>query len=168
MVGPEDKEEEVEDFEPVEEEEEVFESVEEETEPEKVEEFESFDEDAPDEIDSSGFKTKGGEIPDYEPTVDEVLSFAMGKTKDPSEPVEPKVVDTSAGDSLVSLLSKTHISEEGEEVEEEDLPEEEMSEDEATAEVEEALDKLPEDPAESDEGEGDELADIFDDEGEKE
>lgn len=169
MVGPEDEEKEVEDFEPVEEEEEEFESVEEETEPEKVEEFESLDEDAPDEIDSSGFKTKGGEIPDYEPTVDEVLSFAMGKTKDPSEPVEPKAVDTSAGDSLVSLLSKTHISEEGEEeVEEEDLPEEEMSEDEATAEVEEALDKLLEDPGESEEGEGDELADIFDDEGEKE
>ena len=88
LVNPEEEKQEDEDFEPAEEETvEVFETVEEEEVPEVVEEFDGFDENAPDEISSSGFKTKGGEIPDYEPTVDEVLSYAMGKTGDPSEPV---------------------------------------------------------------------------------
>ena len=86
MVIPEEKEQEDEDFEPVEEEKDEFEPVEEEDEPGPVEEFEGFDDDAADDIASSGFKTKGGEIPDYEPTVDEVLSYAMGKTRDPSQP----------------------------------------------------------------------------------
>lgn len=86
-MAPEEEEQEEEEFEPTEEEE--FEPVEERKGPEVVEEFESFDENAPDDITSSGFKTKGGEIPDYEPTVDEVLSYAMGKTKDPSQPSSP-------------------------------------------------------------------------------
>ena len=137
MVGPEDekeKAEEAEDFEPVDDEVEEFESVEEEEPAESVEEFESIDENAPDEIDSSGFKTKKGEIPGYEPTVDEVLSYAMGKTEDPSEPTPPKAVDTTVGDSLSSLLAKTKTSEdEGEEDEEEEneegeeLPEEDLA-----------------------------------------
>ena len=107
MVRPEEEEEEAEDFEPVDEEVDEFESVEEEEPAESVEDFESLDENAPDNIDSSGFKTKSGDIPGYEPTVDEMLSYAMGKTEDPSEPVPSKVVDTTAGDSLSSLLAKT-------------------------------------------------------------
>jgi len=133
-VGPEDekeKAEEAEDFEPVDEEVEEFESVEEEEPAESVEEFESIDENAPDEIDSSGFKTKKGEIPGYEPTVDEVLSYAMGKTEDPSELPPSKTVDTTVGDSLSSLLAKTKTSEEDEEAEEdedkEELPEEDLA-----------------------------------------
>jgi len=87
-VDPEEKKQEEEEFEPAEEETvEEFETVEDEEVPEVVEEFDGFDENAPDVISTSGFKTKGGEIPDYEPTVDEVLSYAMGKTNDPSEPV---------------------------------------------------------------------------------
>ncbi len=146
MSGPEDKEEkakeeEAEDFEPVEEEVEEFESVEEEEPTESVEEFESLDENAPDDIDSSGFKTKKGDIPGYEPTVDEVLSYAMGKTEDPSEPVSHKTVDTTVGDSLSSLLAKTKTSE----VDEEEEGEQEEDQDEGNEE-------LPEE----------DLADIFD------
>ena len=127
------EEEVAEDFEPVEEEVVEFESVEEEEPAESVEEFESLDENAPDDIDSSGFKTKKGEIPGYEPTVDEVLSYAMGKTEDPSEPVPPKTVDTTVGDSLSSLLAKTKTAEVDEEEEEqedegsEELPEEDLA-----------------------------------------
>ncbi len=126
MVGPEEEEEKAEeekaeDFEPVDEEEVVeFESVEEEEPAESVEEFESFDENASDDIDSSGFKTKKGDIPGYEPTVDEVLSYAMGKTEDPSEPVPHKTVDTTVGDSLSSLLAKTKTAEVDEEEEQEE------------------------------------------------
>ncbi len=140
MVRPEEEEEkaeEAEDFEPVDEEVVEFESVEEEEPAESVEEFESLDENAPDDIDSSGFKTKKGDIPGYEPTVDEVLSYAMGKTEDPSELVPPKTVDTTVGDSLSSLLAKTktsEVDEEGEEEQEEDedeggeeLPEEDLA-----------------------------------------
>jgi hypothetical protein len=134
LVGPEDekeKAEEAETFEPVDDEVEEFESVEEEEPAETVEEFESIDENAPDEIDSSGFKTKKGDIPGYEPTVDEVLSYAMGKTEDPSEPTPPKAVDTTVGDSLSSLLAKTKIAEDDEEAEEaeedEELPEEDLA-----------------------------------------
>lgn len=133
MVRPEEEEEKAEDFEPVEEEVAEFESVEEEEPAESVEEFESLDENAPDDIDSSGFKTKKGDIPGYEPTVDEVLSYAMGKTEDPSEPVSPKTVDTTVGDSLSSLLAKTKTAEVDEEEEEqedeggEELPEEDLA-----------------------------------------
>ncbi len=129
----EEEEEKAEDFEPVEEEVAEFESVEEEEPAESVEEFESLDENAPDDIDSSGFKTKKGDIPGYEPTVDEVLSYAMGKTEDPSEPVPPKTVDTTVGDSLSSLLAKTKTAEVDEEEEEqedeggEELPEEDLA-----------------------------------------
>lgn len=100
-MAPEEEEEEKEEFEPAEEEE--FEPVEEQKEPEVVEEFEGFDENAPDDITSSGFKTRGGEIPDYEPTVDEVLSYAMGKTRDPSQPSAPPAtmeVEMDDGDDL--------------------------------------------------------------------
>jgi hypothetical protein len=99
LVAPEEEEEE--EFEPTEEKVEEFETVEEEGEPEEVEEFEGFDESAPDEITSSGYKTKGGEIPDYEPTVDEVLSYAMGKTKDPSQPAPSTMeLEMDDGDAL--------------------------------------------------------------------
>ena len=99
MVAP--VEEEEEEFEPAEEPVEEFETVEEEEEPEAVEEFEGFDEDAPDDITSSGYKTKGGEIPGYEPTVDEVLSYAMGKTKDPSQPAPSTMeLEMDDGDDL--------------------------------------------------------------------
>ncbi len=129
LVRPEEEEEEAEDFEPVDEEVDEFESVEEEEPAESVEEFESLDENAPDDIDSSGFKTKGGDIPGYEPTVDEVLSFAMGKTSDPSEPTPSKAVDTTVGDSLSSLLAKTKSpkDEEDEGEEGEEPPEEDMA-----------------------------------------
>ena len=132
-MRPEEEEEKAEDFEPVEEEVVEFESVEEEEPAESVEEFESLDENAPDDIDSSGFKTKKGDIPGYEPTVDEMLSYAMGKTEDPSEPVPPKTVDTTVGDSLSSLLAKTKTAEVDEEEEEqedeggEELPEEDLA-----------------------------------------
>ena len=99
MVAPEEEEQE-EEFEPADEEEE-FEPVVEKGEPEEVEEFLGIDENAPDEITSSGFKTKGGEIPDYEPTVDEVLSYAMGKTRDPSQPPSTTMqVEMDDGDEL--------------------------------------------------------------------
>jgi hypothetical protein len=150
-MAPEEEEQEEEVFEPAEDEEtEEFESVEEEKEPEVVEEFEGFDENAPDDISTSGFKTKGGDIPDYEPTVDEVLSYAMGKTRDPSQPATTMAVEMDDGD---------------------DLPED----------IEEALDELLEDmaPAEGEEKEegteeteevagDDELADIFDEDEDKE
>jgi len=150
LVCPEEEEEETKDFEPVAEEAdefesveeekpaesvEEFESVEEEESVESVEEFESIDENAPDNIDSSGFKTKSGDIPGYEPTVDEMLSYAMGKTEDPSEPTPAKVVDTTTGDSLSSLLAKTKPKtsdddeEDADEVDkvDEDLPEEALA-----------------------------------------
>ncbi len=99
MVAPDEEEqEEEEEFEPAEDE---FKPVDEEKEPEEVEEFEGWDENAPDEITSSGFKTKTGEITDYEPTVDEVLSYAMGKTKDPSQPAPTTMeVEMDDGDDM--------------------------------------------------------------------
>ena len=132
MVYPEEEEEKAEDFEPVAEEVEEFESVEEEEPTESVEEFETLDEDAPDNIDSSGFKTKSGDIPGYEPTVDEMLSYAMGKTEDPTEPAPAKVVDTTTGDSLSSLLAKSKPKTSDDDEEEadevvEDLPEEALA-----------------------------------------
>ncbi len=122
-MAPEDDERDDEEFGPEEEEEEEgveeFETLEGDEEPEAVEEFDGFDENAPDDITSSGFKTKGGEIPDYEPTVDEVLSYAMGKTRDPSEPAPAKDV----GESLASILDKAHAPP-PEESDDEDIEEE--------------------------------------------
>jgi hypothetical protein len=126
--------EEEEEFEPADEPVEEFETVEEEKEPEAVEEFEGFDEDAPDDIASSGFKTKGGEIPDYEPTVDEVLSYAMGKTRDPAQPA-PRTMEFEMDDgddlpqgiedALDEILDDISSSKEPEaDVEEADEPEE--------------------------------------------
>ncbi len=133
MVRPDDEEKDVDEFETLDEEaEEVdeFESVDEsdaeEPEPEvkakaKAEgsedllEFETFDDSGPDEIETSGMKTKGGDIPGYEPTIDEVLSFGLGKTKDPSEETPPGPEEKSVGESLSSILSKTQPSTEGEE-----------------------------------------------------
>jgi hypothetical protein len=125
-MAPEEEEQKDEKFEPAEEETvEEFESVEEEKAPEVVEEFDGFDEDAPEDISSSGFTTKGGEIPGYEPTVDEVLSFAMGQTEDPSEPIPPKERDA-------------------EEVVEVKEQEPELSDAELPPELEEALDEIME------------------------
>ena len=125
-MAPEEEEQKDEEFEPAEEETvEEFESVEEEKAPEVVEEFDGFDEDAPEDISSSGFTTKGGEIPGYEPTVDEVLSFAMGQTVDPSEPIPPKERDA-------------------EEVVEVKEQEPELSDAELPPELEEALDEIME------------------------
>ena len=132
-MAPEEEEQEDEEFEPAEEETvEEFESVEEEKEPEVVEEFDGFDENAPDDISSSGFTTKGGEIPGYEPTVDEVLSFAMGQTEDPSEPIPPKEKDA-------------------EQVVEEKEQEPELDNTELPPELEEALDEILEDIVSADE-----------------
>lgn len=149
LLAPEDEERYDEEFEPEEDEEdeedegvEDFEALEGDEEVDAVEEFDGFDENAPDDIASSGFKTKGGEIPGYEPTVDEVLSYAMGKTKDPSEPTPPKEV----GESLASILDKAHAP----------LPDVDAGE-----EPPDALDN------EGEEDEEDELADIFDDEEDK-
>lgn len=145
-MAPEDDERYDEEFEPEEDDEdegvEDFEALEGDEEAEPVEEFDGFDENAPDDITSSGFKTKAGEIPGYEPTVDEVLSYAMGKTKDPSEPTPPKEV----GESLASILDKAHAPPPGE-ASDEDLEDELEDEDD---------------------GEDDELADIFDDDEDKE
>ena len=128
-----EEEQEDEEFEPAEKETvEEFESVEEEKEPEVVEEFDGFDENAPDDISSSGFTTKGGEIPGYEPTVDEVLSFAMGQTEDPSEPIPPKEKDA-------------------EQVVEEKEQEPELDNTELPPELEEALDEILEDIVSADE-----------------
>ncbi|MCK5253254.1 MAG: hypothetical protein KAQ96_09895 [Thermoplasmata archaeon] len=132
-MAPEEEEQEDEEFEPAEEETvEEFESVEEEKKPEVVEEFDGFDENAPDDISSSGFTTKGGEIPGYEPTVDEVLSFAMGQTEDPSEPIPPKEKDA-------------------EQVVEEKEQEPELDNTELPPELEEALDEIMEDIVSADE-----------------
>ena len=134
-MAPEEEEQEDEEFEPAEEETvEEFESVEEEKEPEVVEEFDGFDENAPDDISSSGFTTKGGEIPGYEPTVDEVLSFAMGRTEDPSEPISPKEEDT---EEVVE--------------EEEQKQKPEVGDAELPPELEEALDEIMEDIVSADE-----------------
>lgn len=132
-MAPEEEEQKDEEFEPAEEETvEEFESVEEKKAPEVVEEFDGFDDDAPEDISSSGFTTKGGEIPGYEPTVDEVLSFAMGKTEDPSEPIPPKERDA-------------------EEVVEVKEQEPELSDAELPPELEEALDEIMEDIVSADE-----------------
>jgi hypothetical protein len=151
-VTPEEEEEEAEEFEPAEEggEEEVvdeFESVEDEEEvpPEVVEEFDGFDENAPDDITTSGMKTKGGDIPGYEPTVDEVLSYAMGKTTDPSEPVEPAMAD------------RVETPEEAE------LPPDiEEALDEILDEITPSGDEKKVDEGDDEELDPDELADVFD------
>lgn len=126
-MHPEEEEQEDEEFEPAEEETvEEFETVEEVGEPEVVEEFDTFDDDAPDEIPSSGFKTKGGEIPDYEPTVEEVLSYAMGKTVDPSQPTPSTMeVEMDDGDALPEGMEEAL-----DEVMEEVAPAEPVDEDE--------------------------------------
>ncbi len=158
------------DKEPVEE----FEEAEEEEEPEAVEEFEGFDENAPDEIKSSGFQAKVGEIPGYEPTVEEVLHYALGKTKDPSEPVPPKE-PSSVGDSLSSILtkSKAHMTEDVEEddadvaelLEELGEVDEAEPEDEPEGEGDEEPGEVVEEATEDEPDLGsDELTDIFDDE----
>lgn len=149
MLAPEEEEQKDKEFEPAKDEEEVeeFETVEEETEPEVVEEFDGFDENAPADITTSGFKTKGGEIPNYEPTVDEVLSYAMGKTADPSEPVP---------DGDIEPVEERAAPAAGED---EELP----------SEIEEALDEIIEEISSSpDKVEKDELSDIFDEDEEEE
>ena len=126
MVGPEeDEEKEVEEFESVEDEEE---------ERQPIEEFETFDDSPPEDIKGSGFKTTGGQIPGYEPTLDEVLSYAMGRTKDPTEPAPegkgdvPK--DGAPGSPEVgSPAEEEEVGEEGEVEEEEGVGEENPSED---------------------------------------
>ena len=126
MVGPEeDEESEVEEFESVEEGED---------EPQPLEEFETFDNTPPEDIRSSGFKARKGQIPGYEPTVDEVLSYAMGKTKDPSEPAPRREAREASED-----FSEADEDEEEAGASDEDLPG-------------------------SDEVEEDELGDIFDEE----
>lgn len=153
MLAPEEEEQKDEEFEPAKDEENVeekveeFETVEEETEPEVVEEFDGFDENAPADITTSGFKTKGGEIPNYEPTVDEVLSYAMGKTADPSEPVP---------DGDIGPVEEREAPGAGEA---EELP----------SEIEEVLDEIIEEiSSSSDKVEEDELSDIFDEDEEEE
>lgn len=132
-MAPEEEEQDDEEFEPTGKEiVEEFESVEDEKEPEVVKEFDGFDENAPDDISSSRFTTKGGEIPGYEPTVDEVLSFAMGKTEDPSEPIPPK-------------------EEDAEEVVEEEEREPEIDDVKLPPGLEEALDEILEDIVSADE-----------------
>jgi hypothetical protein len=134
LVAPVKEEEE--EFETAEEPVEEFETVEEEAEPEEVEEFDGFDEDAPDDITSSGYKTKGGDIPGYEPTVDEVLSYAMGKTKDPSQPAPmtmevemddgddlPEGIEEALDELIEEASSKTEPDDEGPDVEIEGLDE---------------------------------------------
>jgi hypothetical protein len=182
----------VEEFETVEEEEPKAESEEEaEAEPEEVAEFDGFDENASGEIPSSGFQTTEGEIPGYEPTVDEVIQYALGKSEDPSEPVE-KEEPGSVSDSLSSILTKSQgifDDDESTETEDDDVGdlldeleaidegEGETASPEAEAEVEpEAEPEVepepepeaePVDTEESDEEHGleeDELAEIFDDE----
>ena len=158
-MNPEEEKQEDEEFEPAEEETvEVFETVEEEEVPEVVEEFDGFDENAPAEISTSGFKTKGGEIPDYEPTVDEVLLYAMGKTGDPSEPVMDDASD------LPDMS------------EPEPVPVPVMGEDELPPDLEkaldEAMDEVLDDAIASDDDKEDVeiegLDEVFDDEEEKE
>ncbi len=84
-----------EEFEPVVEKEGEFEPVEDKGEDfEPVmdvadEEFEPIEEGPPVEIKTSGMKVRGGEDADYEPTVEEVLAYATGKTKRPSEAPPP-------------------------------------------------------------------------------
>lgn len=135
MVGPEeDEESEVEEFESVEESED---------EPQPLEEFETFDNTPPEDIKSSGFKARTGQIPGYEPTVDEVLSYAMGKTKDPSEPTPRREARAASEDDPEALASDS-------------WPEADEEEGEAVA--------SDEDLPGSDEVEGDELGDIFDEE----
>lgn len=159
MVNPEEEKQEDEVFEPAEEETvDEFETVEEAEEVEAVEEFDGIDENAPDEISSSGFKTKGGEIPDYEPTVDEMLSYAMGKTGDPTEPVMDDASDMP--DMSVPESGPTPV----------------LGEDELPPDLEKALDealdeilddvKAPDDDKKDVEIEG--LDEVFDEDDEKE
>ena len=168
MVGPDEEAKESESTE--DEDVEEFETVEEEDVGEDVEEFEGFDENAPDEIKTSGFKTKGGEIPDYEPTVDEVLSYAMGKTKDPTEPAPASETETPMGESLSHILTKVHETEEedeGEEAEGEEADEEEGKDDEPPG-LDDSLDELLDEVESAFGTEGDEEEDEEEDEGEEE
>jgi hypothetical protein len=86
-----------EEFEPVEggdtaagEEEEEFEPVEGEGKDEGEEEFEPVPEEPPVEIKLSRMKVKGGEEAGVEPTIEEILAYATGKTKKPTEAPPPK------------------------------------------------------------------------------
>ena len=57
------------------------------------EEFEPIEEGPPVEIKTTGMKVRRGEDEGYEPTVEEVLAYATGKTKRPSDippPHEPR------------------------------------------------------------------------------
>lgn len=132
-MGPKKERKEPEEFESLDEGDEEFTTVDEEAE-EDIDEFLGIDENAPDEIDSSGFKTKGGDIPDYEPTVDEVLEYALGKTDDPSKPKEERP-ETPMGKSMSSILTKVQQPAPAEE-------EPEEMEDEESSEAMDAIDEL--------------------------
>ena len=94
--GKEEGEGDEEDFEPVEGEdkatgeEEDFEPVEGGDKKEGEEEFEPVPEEPPVEIKLSRMKVKGGEEEGYEPTIEEILAYATGKTKRPTEAPPPK------------------------------------------------------------------------------
>jgi hypothetical protein len=98
-----------EEFEPVEGEdkatgkEEDFEPVEGEDKTEGEEEFEPVPEEPPVEIKLSRMKVKGGEEAGVEPTIEEILAYATGKTKKPTEAPPPK---RDRSEDLAKVLTK--------------------------------------------------------------
>ena len=107
-VEGEGKKEGEEEFEPVEgegdeEAEEEFEPVEGEGRKEGEEEFEPVPEEPPMEIKLSRMKVKGGEEAGIEPTIEEILAYATGKTKRPTEAPPPK---RDKSEDLARVLTK--------------------------------------------------------------
>lgn len=110
-VEGEDKKAGAEEFEPVEDagdgeaggEEEEFEPVEAGGKEEAEEDFEPVPEEPPVEIKLSRMKVKGGEEAGYEPTIEEILAYATGKTKKPTEAPPPR---KDRSEDLVRTLTK--------------------------------------------------------------
>ena len=106
-----------EEFEPVEGdgkatgEEEDFEPVEGEDKKEGEEEFEPVPEEPPVEIRLSRMKVKDGEEAGYEPTIEEILAYATGKTKRPTEAPPPK---RAQSEDLARTITKAKASHRGE------------------------------------------------------
>ena len=94
----------IEEFEPVHEGEgDEFEPVEGEGKKVGEEEFEPVPEEPPVEIRLSRMKVKDGEEAGYEPTIEEILAYATGKTKRPTEAPPPK---RDKSEDLARVLTK--------------------------------------------------------------
>jgi hypothetical protein len=75
------------------------------------EEFEPVPEEPPVEIRLSRMKVKDGEEAGYEPTIEEILAYATGKTKRPTEAPPPK---RAQSEDLARTITKAKASHRGE------------------------------------------------------